>query len=192
MPSFLKARRVKLALALVGAAYPLLVYVGLRLTSPAGLAIGLLCVLGLRLLLDRRGAARPFAPAFWVAAGGALLFVALSPLAGLQAYPILVSLAFAGLFGHSVWRPPTIIERIARAREPDLPPSATPYLRAVTLVWLGFFLANAAVSALTAMSGSLELWTLYNGLISYAIIGALFAGELIVRPLVRRRQGSVG
>ena len=29
--------------------------------------------------------------------------------------------------------------------------------------------------------GSLELWTLYNGLISYILIGILFLGEFIVR-----------
>jgi uncharacterized membrane protein len=59
-----------------------------------------------------------------------------------------------------------------------------PYLRKVTLVWLGFFVANAAISAATAMSGSLELWTLYNGLISYLIMAGLFAGEWIVRGFV--------
>ncbi len=193
MPSFPKGRSVQLAFAAVGIAYPFFVYAGLRATTPAILVVGLLGVLSLRLVLDRRGDAQQrFAPVLWVAAAGALLLVALSPLAGLQSYPVLVSLTFAGLFGHSLWHPPTVIERIARAREPDLPSSAIPYLRNVTLVWLGFFLANAAVSAATAMSGSLELWTLYNGLISYILVGALFAAELVVRQFVRRRHGDAG
>ena len=105
----------------------------------------------------------------------------MSPLAALQSYPILLSLGLFCVFGYSLVRPPTVVERIARLREPDLPQDAIPYLRGVTLVWLVFFLANAAVSAATALSGSLELWTLYNGFLSYLIMGALFAGELVVR-----------
>ena len=193
MPSSLKGRSVQLAFVAAGIAYPILVYVGLRVTSPAVLVIGLLSLLGLRLLLDRRGGAQQrFAPAFWAAAAGALLLVALSPLAGLESYPILLSLAFAGLFAYSLRHPPSAIERIARVREPDLPSSAVPYLRNVTLVWLGFFLVNAAISAVTAMSGDLELWTLYNGLISYILVGALFTAELIVRQFVRRRHRAAG
>jgi uncharacterized membrane protein len=144
-----------------------------------------LTVLALRIVIERQDAARrSFSPVLWSAAIGALLLVVLSPLAGLQSYPILVSLALAGVFAHSLWRPPTVIERIVRLRKPNMPAPVS-YLRKVTLVWLGFFLANAAISAATAMSGSLELWTLYNGLISYLIMGTLFAGEWIVRGFVR-------
>jgi uncharacterized membrane protein len=189
MPSSLRGRSLYFVFAAAGIAYPFLVYFGLRVASPAVLAVGLAGIIGVRLLLDRGGsdAQRRFAPVFIIAAMGALLLVALSPLAGLESYPILVSLAFAGLFAYSLWRPPTLIERVARMRHPDLPPSALPYLRKVTSVWLGFFIANAAVSAATAMSGNLELWMLYNGFISYILMGALFVAELLVRRRVRRR-----
>ena len=186
MPSFLRGRSLRLAVGLVALAYPFLVYFGLRLASPAALGVVLLTVLALRLVVDRQdNARRSFAPAFWVAAAVALLLVVLSPLAGLQSYPILLSLGFAGLFAHSLWQPPTMIERIARLREPNLPPSAVVYTRKVTAVWLGFFLANAAISAATAIGGSLELWTLYNGFISYVIMGVLFVSEWILRGYLR-------
>jgi uncharacterized membrane protein len=55
----------------------------------------------------------------------------------------------------------------------------------VTAVWLGFFLANAAISTATAIGGSLELWTLYNGFISYVIMGVLFISEWILRGYLR-------
>jgi len=185
MPSFLRGRSLRLAVGLVALAYPFLVYFGLRLASPGALALALLGVLGLRLVIDRQDSARgSFAPAFWIAAAGALLLVMLSPLAGLQSYPILVSLGFAGLFAHSLWQPPTVIERIARLHKSDLPASAVRYVRKVTVVWLAFFLVNAAISAATAISGSLELWTLYNGFISYVIMGVLFASEWILRGFV--------
>jgi uncharacterized membrane protein len=186
MPSFLKGRSLRLAVGLVALAYPFLVYFGLRFASPAALGVVLLAVLALRLVVDRQDSTRrSFAPAFWIAAAVALLLVALSPLAGLQSYPILLSLGFAGLFAHSLWQPPTVIERIARLREPNLPPSAVAYTRKVTAVWLGFFLANAAISAATAIGGSLELWTLYNGFISYVIMGVLFISEWILRGYLR-------
>jgi uncharacterized membrane protein len=190
MPSSLRGRSLYFVFAAAGIAYPFFVYFGLRVASPAVLAVGLVGILAVRLLFDRGGdAQRRFAPVFIIAAVGALLLVALSPLAGLQSYPIFVSLAFAGLFAYSLWRPPTFIERVARMRHPDLPQAALPYLRKVTSVWLGFFLANAAVSAATAMSGNLELWMLYNGFISYILMGTLFVAELLVRRRVRRRIG---
>jgi uncharacterized membrane protein len=186
MPSFLRARSLRLAIGLVALAYPFLVYFGLRLASPAALGVVLLAVLGLRFVIDRQDRARrSFAPVFWIAAGGALLLLALSPLAGLKSYPILVSLAFAGLFAHSLWQPPTVIERIARLRRPNLPAAAIPYLRKVTMAWLAFFIANATISTATALSGDLELWTLYNGFISYVIMGVLFVSEWVVRGFLR-------
>jgi uncharacterized membrane protein len=231
MSSFLRGRSLRLAVGLLAVAYPVLVYFGLRLASPAAVAILLLAMLALRLVLGREDAridaepspspasqervapAQPapgegtlragslprlhrrradvFAPVSWIAAAGALLLVSLSPLAGLKSYPILVNLGFAALFAHSLWRPPTVIERIARLRHPDLPISTVPYLRKVTAVWLGFFLGNAAISAATAVSGSLELWTLYNGFVSYVLIGLLFAGEWVLRGFLRHpRRGA--
>lgn len=190
MPSSLRGRSLYIVFAAAGVAYPFLVYFGLRVVSPAILAVVLVVILGARLLFERGGdARRRLAPVFASAAVGAAVLVALSPLAGLKSYPIFLSLALAVLFAYSLWRPPTAIEQIARIRHPDLPPGALPYLRKVTLVWLGFFLANAAVSAATAMSGNLELWMLYNGFVSYILMGVLFIAELIVRRRVRRRLG---
>lgn len=94
---------------------------------------------------------------------------------------------FAAAFAHSLLWPPTIVEQIARFREPDLPVEVNSYLRKVTIAWLTFFIINAAISAATAASGSLRLWTLYNGLISYMAMGVMFAAEFLVRQLVRRR-----
>ena len=84
-------------------------------------------------------------------------------------------------------KPPTVIERIARLRQPDLNAAAISYLRKVTVVWLCFFVVNAAISAVTAIWGTMEVWTLYNGLISYLMIGTIFVVELAVRRFVRHR-----
>lgn len=103
-------------------------------------------------------------------------------------YPVMVNAALALLFGYSLLQPPTVIERLARLQEPQLPPYAVAYTRRVTWVWLGFFLVNGSIAAWTAVRGSQELWTLYNGVIAYGLIGVLFAGEWLVRQHVKHRN----
>jgi uncharacterized membrane protein len=95
-------------------------------------------------------------------------------------------LALATIFGASLRFPPTVIERIARLTEPDLPPEGVVYTRKVTAVWVGFLLVNAAISLWTVLWGSLEQWALWNGLLSYLAMGILFTAEYLVRRVVRR------
>jgi len=185
MRSLHKGPRLRIALIGFGVAYPFLIYFGLGHLPPEALVLGLLAVLGAKLALDRKAEAPRVV--LWIAGGAAvvLLMVAVSPLAALKSYPVIMSLGFAALFSASLLWPPTAIERIARLRQPDLPPAAIPYLRKVTLVWLVFFLANAGISIATALSGNLALWTLYNGFVAYLIMGVLFVGEMIVRLYLR-------
>jgi len=191
MHSWRNGHKFRLPVLVLGVGYPFVVYFALGHVPPATLVLGLLALLALRLVFaraaDRRGAT--MAPLLGLASGAllVLLAVAASPAAALKFYPVLVSLGFAAVFGYSLLRPPTIIERIARLRDPALPASAIAYLRNVTVAWLIFFVANAAISIATAVDGDLALWTLYNGFISYVIMGALFAGELVIRYY--RRHG---
>lgn len=189
MRSFRRVPKLRLAFLALGAAYPFLVYFGLSYVRPAALVLVLLGMVALKLLFDRPvGRERlPKVRALWLLGAAFLVAVmaALSPVAALKSYPVLVSLGFAAVFGLSLLRPPSMVERIARLGEPDLPDAAIPYLRTVTLIWLGFFLLNSAASIATALFGSLALWTFYNGLLSYLIMGALFLGELIVRNYLR-------
>ena len=41
----------------------------------------------------------------------------------------------------------------------------------------------------TILSDDLALWTLYNGLIAYILMGLLMTGELIVRHFAKKRNG---
>jgi len=79
-----------------------------------------------------------------------------------------------------------MIERFARIREPDLSLGGQIYTRRVTQVWTGFLVANSAIAAATAVWGTVEQWTLWNGLISYLLMGGLFIGEIALRRFVRR------
>jgi len=170
----------------IGVAYPFLVYFGLRTLPPGFVALSLVALLSARAAFVSRKSGRDSFP-YLIAGVVVVVLAARSPVVGLKAYPILVSLVFAAAFAHSLWWPPTIIEQIARFRQPELPLEVNSYLRKVTIAWLMFFIINAAISAATAASGSLRLWTLYNGLISYMAMGVMFATEFVVRQFVHRR-----
>ncbi|WP_148301868.1 hypothetical protein [Sneathiella glossodoripedis] len=103
-------------------------------------------------------------------------------------YPVAISYTFAAVFLWSVLFPPTIVEMIARLKEPDLGQSGILYTRNVTILWIVFFLFNGSVAYWTVCFGSLEQWTLYNGLISYCFIGLLFSMEMIVRRFMKSRN----
>ena len=166
--------------------YPLCVYGALSTGWGRGVLIGALILAGLRIrsassplgLLTLTGA---------VASAGVLVpGLLLDETTALLYAPAAVNGALALLFTWSVLRPPPIIEQIARLQEPELPPAGVRYCRQVTLVWIGFFLLNGGISLWTARA-ALEWWTVYNGLLSYLGIGALFVGEYLIRQRVRQR-----
>jgi len=177
-------RAAAIALGAAALAYPLLVYAGLGLLPAGALGAALLALLALRLALTPAG---PFAAALAIGAAGLGALLLVAPAAAPLAWPVLLSAALAAVFAWSLRHPPSAIEVVARMTEPDLPPAGVAYTRKVTAVWLGFFIINGAIAAWTAMFASLETWTLYNGLISYLLIGLLFAIEWGVRRRLRRR-----
>jgi len=173
-----------LLLVLAGLLYPFAVYYGMEHLSPR-LFAALLGGLWLARVLTQRN--KP--GGLWMA-GAALAFCALLGLAGepalLRWYPVLLNLMLLVLFGLSLKFGPPVVERLARLREPELPEHAVRYTRKVTLVWAGFFLANALLISALTLWAPLAWWMLYTGLIAYALMGLLFAAEWLIRQRVRR------
>ena len=171
--------------ALLWLAYPPLIYFGLQFAEPRQVALLLALLL---LLRRRRDAARLLAGLSRV---DMAVLVALLALAGatalansetlLRLYPAAVNLGLLLLFGLSLRTPQSMVERFARLREPLLPPAGVRYTRRVTALWCGFFVVNGGLAGYTALYSSRETWALYNGLIAYLLIGALFSGEWLVR-----------
>ena len=166
-----------------GVLYPFLVYFGLPRLTPGPL-VAIAVGIGLLHLLRQRGGGLMPRWGFLLIPCVLLALLALRPVLAAQAYPPLVSLCLAATFAWSLAHPPTAIERIARLTTPDLSPDAIAYTRTVTKVWTIFFLANAAIASACAVWFPVAIWTLWTGLVSYLLIGILFAGELVVR---RRR-----
>ncbi|MHA6832522.1 COG4648 family protein [Ralstonia pseudosolanacearum] len=104
----------------------------------------------------------------------------------LRLYPVMVNAALLLTFGATLRHGPSMVEKFARLRTPELPPRAVLYTRRVTQVWCGFFAVNALIAALVALYGSRQAWALYNGAIAYALVGLLIVGEIAYRKLVVR------
>lgn len=179
------SRLIGLGLLLAGLLYPFAVYFGMEHFAPwqFGLLLG-----GLWLARALTGERR--ASSLWMAAA-AMLFCLLLALFDspqwLRWYPVLISSFMLGLFGLSLKYGPPVAERLARLRDPELPPKAIRYTRQVTVAWSVFFLCNGLLAAALTLWAPLSWWTLYNGLIAYGLMGLLFAIEWLLRQRVRGR-----
>ncbi|MDR2711192.1 MAG: hypothetical protein LBB65_07730 [Burkholderiales bacterium] len=101
-------------------------------------------------------------------------------------YPALVNAIFLLAFIVSLFQSQTIVERLARRLDPELPPEGVRYTRKVTFAWCVFFVINGSIAWWTTTQ-AMEVWTIYNGLIAYVAMGAMFGGEWLIRRRVMRR-----
>ncbi|PWC35978.1 hypothetical protein [Azospirillum sp. TSO35-2] len=174
-----------ITVAATGMLYPLLVYAARETVAPAGFVAVAVGLIGLRLVLSGGAAARVWRVPLLAAAGAMAALLPLDPWLAARAYPVVLSLGFAAAFAVTLRHPPSLIERLARLREPDLPPEGQAYCRTVTWVWAVWLTVNAAVATALAVAGSDAAWALWTGLLSYVAMGVLFAGEWLVRRRVR-------
>lgn len=162
--------------------YPIAVYFGLHYLPPGVIALSLCLLLVARLAIQQqrvKAMALPLLAGIVLTAGS---FIAKRN-DWLLYYPVVINLTMLGLFAYSLKHGPSMIERLARLKEPKLPDAAIPYLANVTKLWCGLFIINGVAAWYTAHYTSLATWTLYNGLIAYLLIGLLLGGEWLYRTL---------
>lgn len=168
--------------------YPLAIWLGHGEAEPRLFAALLVIAALVRLWTTQMGEAGRW----WLA--GALLLAVVTVWGNdwmpLKLYPVLVNAVMLGVFAYSLVTPPSLIERLARMKEPDLAPEGVLYTRRVTQIWCAFFLINGSIALATALWASAAVWSLYNGVIAYAMMGTLFGGEYLVRRrFILRRNG---
>jgi uncharacterized membrane protein len=96
-------------------------------------------------------------------------------------YPVMVNIVLLAVFISSLFSSQTIVEKIARLRDSDFSEREIPYARKVTLAWSLFFVINGCVAFITVMLEDKFYWSIYNGAISYVLMGLMFAGEFYCR-----------
>ncbi|OAI05880.1 hypothetical protein [Methylomonas methanica] len=85
------------------------------------------------------------------------------------------------LFGHTLWSPPSFIERLVRLQFPELVPGITDYCRNLTWVWTLFFAVNIVICAALPLIAGQTAWALYTGVVVYLLMGLLGTGEWFYR-----------
>jgi uncharacterized membrane protein len=182
-----RARRV--ASVVLKLAYPLVIVAFWRVGSPRYIGLALLVLLWLQRWLGAGSIGallNRFTRLEW---GAALAMSGLSAAIAvtdsevlLRAYPIVVNAAMLTAFGATLRDgKQSMVEKFARVRRPELDAHAVQYTRRVTQVWCGFFVLNGAVSAISAIWASRAEWALYNGVVTYLLIGVLIVAEIAWR-----------
>lgn len=100
-----------------------------------------------------------------------------------KALPVLIQLMLMYFFGRTLLKGkgPSFIESFVRLEFPEFPPGVSEYCRQLTILWTCFFAINAVMCVVLAVWGTDLLWTLYNGVFIYVMIGVLMIGEYIYR-----------
>lgn len=174
-------------------AYPVAIYFADGYLTPSQLLAGLLWLLAARLLLaawiSPKHLGRDLGMAVLLIAAGTLVLKYMPDveLAWLRYYPALFGLVAFGIFSSSLFTDMPLVERIARAMGHALPPEGVAHCRRVTWAWCLLLAVNVLVSLYTAYAASLQVWTLYNGVIVYFLFGAMMVGEYLLRLHLRRR-----
>lgn len=175
-------------------AYPFGVYAALRLGGARTAALALAALLVPAAIVRLRGLDRPsiktvaFVPV--VALVMLLVSATLNRFGMVLAIPTAVNAVLLAGFAPTLTTATPMVERFARIQHPDLTPEEVRWCRSWTVVWCLFFVWNGGVAAALALFGSIESWTVYNGLLSYVQMGLLFTVEHVVRKLRFRRFGS--
>lgn len=117
----------------------------------------------------------------------------------LKLYSVVISATMLFVFGPSLFFKPNIIFRFAclgdkSVKGSSFEPQVNSYCKKVTVVWCVFFVLNGSVSAFTALHDfgndalNDKIWSVYNGGISYILMGLLFAVEFLVRKMVDKKM----
>ncbi|HET8932395.1 MAG TPA: hypothetical protein VFN67_03100 [Polyangiales bacterium] len=180
---------IQAAAAVFALGYPLIVYFGLTHGSTR-FAAWLLLTLTLGHALLRSFQLQRLALRSALAAPLCLAALWLDDRRYMLAMPVLINAGLFSLFFGSLRSPMPLVERFARMRVSDLSEAERSYCRSVTKLWSAFFVFNGATAAVLAARSSLDLWTLYTGLISYILVGLVGAGEYTVRKYRFGRFGD--
>ena len=126
--------------------------------------------------------------------GVALALSMLWPAAVLFAPPLAVYLALGATFAATLRTgDEPLVSRFARIeRGAELPPELVRYTRALTGLWVLFFVAMATISLILALAGPRELWSLFTNVVSYILLALFFGCEYLYRRIRFRHLQHAG
>ncbi len=179
----------RVTFVVVLALYPFIIYFGISVLPPSFFGIALAVLLLIRFGVIRPEERATALPAIILLLAYAVATAVLGSTRMLLYYPALVSFLLCALFAGSFKQEEPILLRIMRARGVTMHAHIPPYLTRLTAVWATFFALNGLIAVWTT-TASMEIWTIYNGMISYLLIAVLMAGEWLFRRRYERKYGT--
>ena len=167
--------------------YPFIVYFGIRFFPPSFFGLLLSLLLAMRVGVLSREERLVLLPVLIVFIGYSITTAVLNNASMLLFYPAMVNFSLFITFVNSLRQEESLLLRIVRARGATISDYTSGYLYRLTAVWAGFFVLNGLISLWTTTL-SMAAWTLYNGLLSYGLIGVLISGELLFRYFYKKRK----
>ena len=180
-PKKLPTAIIKIIISLVAIAYPIAIFVCLQ--NHVSVRAMSLILLGAILVAFTKHRNKIF-----IIAGLALILLLLysNELIFLKLYPCLMNIGLGTLFLSSLQKKP-LAQMIVERRGCKIDERGKKYAKHVTIAWTIFLYINAVVSFGTVFLSD-KLWAIYNGLISYCLIGTMLGIEYLTRRIVMQRN----
>ncbi len=102
-------------------------------------------------------------------------------------YPVVVNFLICTIFWGSLFAKETIIQKFARAIDGELNDFGIVYTKNLTYIWCAFLLINFLISVWTVFLNE-HIWALYNGFVSYILLGSLFIVEYTIRRILKKKK----
>jgi uncharacterized membrane protein len=123
---------------------------------------------------------------------GFVCFFSKTPLV-LKMYPALADVTYIVIFVTSLYIPPPLVCYFIEIFDKSIKGKIEPkifdeYCRMATIVWIIFFVFDGIISVLTVFFVSDLIWGIYNGGITYVIMGLIFVGEFVAVKLIAKRK----
>lgn len=200
----------KVLMAILGIAYPIIIFTCLVIFKlPVRIISLCVIVLGAALFISITGSQKegqkfdfkPMLSCFLFLTAGIVCFIT-QKVIFLKLYSVVISAVFLFLFGSTLFFEPNMIFRFATLADKTIKGSnyeepVKKYCKKVTVIWCIFFIINGTISVFTAFADKLipgvdselanTIWSVYNGGISYVLMGLLFLIEFIVRHFVNKK-----
>ena len=114
----------------------------------------------------------------------------------LKFYPIVLTLVFLFVFGVPLLRGSSIITYFAMMMDSAIETHPGRGMlerccKALNIVWIIHFIVSLTINFLIVFGSTLEIWTLYNALISYLVQGLIIALQFPIVELANRKADRI-
>ena len=103
----------------------------------------------------------------------------------LKFYPVLMNAGVCSVFALSLRKTPLITQFAQKINKNYLDDNELNYTRRATIAWAIFMFFNTIASLITVFLSN-ETWVLYNGFVSYILIGLMMGAEYLIRKGMKK------